>query len=321
MGLIALEEHFLAKAVHESFKSKRGQQDALYGPFTEKLLNLGDQRIQEMDKGGISLQVLSHAPMRSIMTPEICHSANIELYQAIQSLPSRFTGFAMLPMADPEAASSELKHCVEDLGFVGALVPNTCGCRFYDDTFFWPVFSQAQDLDVPIYIHPAFPPEDMEHRYQGNFPDSAARMMSTTAWGWHSDNGLHFLRLFASGLFDKLPKLKIVLGHMGEMLPFMFHRLTNITAQWETARTFQQVWNENIWFTTSGMFSLPALTCLLGTARRDHILFSVDYPYASNEQGLRFVDEIRQSGLLSQEEFEMFTYRNAEKLLRIKAIN
>ncbi|KAK4945194.1 hypothetical protein LTR10_015620 [Elasticomyces elasticus] len=124
-------------------------------------------------------------------------------------------------MAHPDAAGDELRRGVQELGFVGALVDSNCGGRFYDDPHFWPVFQAAEELDVPICLHPS-PNEQTKHLlYDRNYPASVAESLSQYGWGWHNETAIHFLRLFAAGLFDSHPKLKIVLGHLGEMLPFL----------------------------------------------------------------------------------------------------
>lgn len=131
--------------------------------------------------------------------------------------------------------------------------------------------------------------------------------------------GLHFLRLYCSGLFDRFPKLKLVIGHMGELLPFQYERLLSVTARIpdKKARDLKTVWDENLWITTSGMFSLVALECLLKMKGKEKVLFSIDYPFSSNETGRKFVDEIEKSGLLTGEELKAFAYGNAERLLRV----
>jgi predicted TIM-barrel fold metal-dependent hydrolase len=223
-------------------------------------------------------------------------------------------------MSEPAAASKELERCVKHHSFVGALVDNHIDGQFYDDERFWPVFEKAQELDVPIYIHPSFASEAMMEHYKGNFDDSVALALSAYGWAWHTETGLHILRLFASGLFDRFPKLKIVIGHMGEMLPFQLERILSISERWgKRDRGLGEVWRNNIWITTSGMFSLPPLACLLQTTSIDHVLYSVDYPFSANEKGLKFVEEIEKSGLIVGEDLEKFSFRNAESLLGVKA--
>ncbi len=314
--LIALEEHFDASLLHAS--------DALHanlpGHLTDRLHDLDDGRIKDLDNGRTSLQVISH--IGGPMPVNSCREINDKLAAACKRHPDRLAGFAYLPMQDPQAAIDELERTVKQLGFVGALVNNhTEDGTMYDDQKFWPIFERAVELDVPIYIHPTYPADNLESHYkEGNFNTLAGVMMATAGWGWHSECGLHVLRLFASGLFDKHPKLKIVIGHMGELIPYMLDRIIHGSRNWgKFERDLRTVWKENIWVTTSGMFTLPPFECLLKQSPIDHVMYSVDYPFSTTETGLKFVEEIQKSGLLSEEQLAAFCHGNAEKLLKIKA--
>ncbi len=282
------------------------------------LSSLGEQRLDDMNAGSINLQVISHAPTTA--DADACRVGNDQLSQACGDNPGRFAGFAMLPMLEPEAASAELERAVKGLGFVGALINNHSDGTFYDDEKYWKVFEKAIELDVPIYIHPSFPSQQMLSHYKGNYPDKVALNLSIAAWGWHSETGLHILRLFASGLFDKLPKLKLIIGHDGEMLPFMLDRTLPLSKTWgQRKRDLLTVWRENIWVTTSAMFSEAPLACLLKVSPIENIMYSVDYPFASNEKGLAFVKQLEQSDLLTAEQLEMICHGNAERLLKLRS--
>ncbi|PVH87012.1 putative metal-dependent hydrolase [Cadophora sp. DSE1049] len=314
---ITLEEHYISRSA-----VKKAGADDMYVMFpphiVSKLADLGTERIKDLEKGEVSLQVLSHGPIDA--SAEVCVGANDELAVAISKNPTRLAGFALLPVIDPKAAAAELDRCVTKLGFLGALVDNHIDGQFYDDERFWPIFEKAEELDVPIYIHPTFASDEMLEHYKGNYDDKIALALSAFGWGWHSETGLHILRLFSSGLFDRYPKLKIVIGHMGEMLPFQLDRCVSVSERFGvTKRGLREVWQNNIWITTSGMFSLPPLACLLQTTSIDHVLYSVDYPFSPNEKGREFIDVIKESGLMSEEDFDKFAYRNAEKLLKVKA--
>ncbi|KAI9814404.1 MAG: hypothetical protein M1827_003260 [Pycnora praestabilis] len=319
LPLITLEEHFLSPSVRASYKQGDDPHDNFPEPMKAKLHSLDKERLQDMDNGNVSLQVISHSSTIGSPSPSICRTANDELHTAIQSHPTRFAGFAMLPMANAPAAVTELTRCVYELKFVGALVNNHINGQFYDDPSFWPIFSRAQELDVPLYLHPTFASSSMAPHSHGNYSSKIARDLSAYAWSWHSETGFHILRLFASGVFDTFPKLKIIIGHMGEMLPFMLDRIIGFTAQWEPHRErgLRQVWDENVWITTSGMFSVAPLACLLRATKMERILYSVDYPYSGNEKGKRFMEEIEESGLVGRNELEMIAWRNAENLLGV----
>lgn len=315
--LITLEEHYISrKAITASNSSKIYA--AFPSPIVSKLEDLDEKRIADMDAGGISLQIISHGPLDA--SPALCVEANSHLAAAISKHPTRMKGFAMLPMCSPELAAQELERCVRDLGLVGALVDNHLDGRFYDDERFWPVFAKAEALDVPLYIHPTFAPREMTGHYQGNYSDEVAQALSAYGWGWHSETGLHFLRLWCAGVFDRFPKLKIIIGHMGELVPFQLERIVAMEARlgsWE--RGLREVWRGNVWVTTSGMFALAPLACLLQTTSKEHVLFSVDYPFSANEKGRSFVEEVRRSGMLTEEEMRGFVGGNAERLLGVKA--
>ncbi|KAI9740201.1 MAG: hypothetical protein M1834_004779 [Cirrosporium novae-zelandiae] len=315
--LITLEEHFVSPTVRDAVKDQDFTRKI--SKVSKQLECLSSERVQDMDNGNILIQVVSHSASRGDIPVDLCRKANDELYQACKDSNGRLVGWAMLPMHDPPYATDELVRCVKNLGFVGAMIDNKCRGSFYDDISFWPIFERAVELKVPIYLHPSLSGEDMAEHYKGNFPNSAAYSMSTAGIGWHQEVGLHVLRLFASGLFDAYPRLQIIIGHMGEMLPCQLDHIVGMTSTWglNLTRGLRQVWNENILVTTSGMFSMTPMTCLLRSTRIDRIMYSVDYPFSSNETGLKFMEELRKSGLVTEEEFDMIAHRNAERVLKL----
>ncbi|OAP59421.1 hypothetical protein AYL99_06719 [Fonsecaea erecta] len=318
--LVALEEHFFSQAILQGSADSYSEQLKHIPGLIDKLADVGDLRLQSMDAGQVSLQIVSHAP--ATMSPSQCRSANDQLAAAVNDHPDRFAGFAVLPVADPAECAAELTRCVKELDFVGALIENhTADGTYFDGAAYVSMFQAAQDLDVPIYLHPTWPTQDMlSLLYTGeNIPKAASISLSSSAFGWHSDVAVHVLRLFAAGLFDRLPKLKIIVGHMGEMLPFMLERIMQLSPRWgPRARAFKTVWDENIWITTSGDWSVNPMACILRNTRIDHVLYSVDYPFARNEDGLTFMRDLEKSGLVSPEQLEMIAYGNAEALLRVK---
>ncbi|KAK4690167.1 hypothetical protein P7C71_g6555, partial [Lecanoromycetidae sp. Uapishka_2] len=317
--LITLEEHYqaspLADLPHNAVHYAGFPQH-----LKDKLRDLSSQRIADMDAGAVSLQVISHGP--GIGNSSECREANQTLSAAVKRNPARFAGFATLPMGNPEAAAKELEHGVKELGFVGALVENHFQGRFYDDEAFWPVFEMAEQLDTVLYIHPTFPSGDRDPLYKGNYVSSVERSLGGAGFGWHMETGLHILRLFAAGVFDRFPKIKIVIGHMGELLPFQLERIAKFAGKGmfgERKKGFMDMWNSNIWITTAGMFSLNPLSCLLRNTKVERIMYSVDYPFSTNEEGLEFMEELRKSGMVTEEQLELIAYRNAENLLGVKA--
>ncbi|KAK5682002.1 hypothetical protein LTR17_027440 [Elasticomyces elasticus] len=315
---ICLEEHFVAQAVKESHSVTNLALHMFPEVVRNGLLELGQPRVDDMDRGGVSVQVISHIP--AFETPEVCRSANEQLSASVKAYPTRYAGFACLPMGDPSAAAAELEYCVREYGFVGALIPNHVQGMYYDGDDFLQFWQKAVDLDIPIYLHPAPSSPGQREYFKGNYPDELAQIMSNQVWGWHADVAVHVLRLYGSGLFDKIPKLKVVIGHMGEMLPCMIERAeVRMSSNWGShTRTFTEVWKENFWITTSGMWYLAPMACLLRSVAIDRILYSIDYPLEEITLGGKFLDDLQKSGMVSQHELEMIAYKNAEILLKIK---
>ncbi|PYH45459.1 amidohydrolase family protein [Aspergillus saccharolyticus JOP 1030-1] len=305
--LITLEEHYSSRRVSEASPEAKAHYGVLPQHIRSKLEALDDERIQDLDNGNVSVQVKSHGP--GDIDASLCTAVNDDLAAAVSRHPTRLAGFAMLPMSEPLAAATELERCVKELGFVGALIENHTSGKYYDDERFWPVFKKAQELEVPPYIHPTFASDSM----------MIALALSAYGWAWHTETGLHILRLYASGVFDRYPKLRIVVDQMGEMLPFQLERVFTVSERWGQERSFRDVWRNNICITTSGMFSLTLLACLLKATSIEHVLYSVDYPFSANEKGLAFFREIQESGLIAGKDLELFAYRNAENLLGVRA--
>ena len=230
MRTIALEEHFwtaeLAAPPGTGPLATWGQR------VDDQLRDLGQERLADMDASGIDLQVISHvAPAAQGLGGAEglarAREANDRLAGAVRAHPDRFAGFATLPTADPAAAADELDRAVRDLGLIGALVNSTLGSNgvFLDDARFAPLLDRFERLDVPLYLHPAPPSNALrEALYQG-LPPAMAGRLATGAWGWHAEAGLHVLRMIATGVFDRHPGLRLIVGHCGEMVPFMLDRI------------------------------------------------------------------------------------------------
>ncbi|KXX79685.1 2,3-dihydroxybenzoate decarboxylase [Madurella mycetomatis] len=284
-----------------------------------------------MAAGRVALQVVSHVPGLGGYDSGACRAANDELFAAVREEErraggtaregrARMAGLAVAPMGDPPAAAAELRRAVRELGFLGALVDNHVAGRFYDGPEYDVWWAAAEELGAPVYLHPTWPSEDMAARYRGNFANAAAVSMASSGLGWHTDTALHVMRLFASGLFDRRPGLKIVIGHMGETIPFMLQRIQALSQRWGTfRRDFKTVYDENVWITTSGVWSVDPMRCILANTRIDRILYSVDYPFQKNEVGLEWIKELGESGLVDDEQLKAIAHGNAEKLLCVKA--
>lgn len=315
--LITLEEHFLCE--EKSIRALYCEQLKYVPGLDAKLSDIGPIRLKTMDENKISMQVVSHGP--GPLNEQQSRAANDQLARAVKANPDRFAGFASLPVCNPEESAKELKRCIRELGFVGALIDNRAINTYYDGPEYEPMWAAAHDLDVPIYLHPTWPSkEQAELLYTGNFDKGATSSLGGGGWGWHSDVGLHVLRLFSAGVFDKFPRLKIIAGHMGEMLPYMLDRIVLLSSpRWgKRERDFREVYNSNIWITTSGVWSIDPMATILRNTKIDRILYSVDYPFARNEDGLIFMEQLEASGMVTGEQLEHIAHKNAEELLGLQ---
>ena len=335
MRIIALEEHYATQALRDANPGH----PLVQVPFTRessdgfgttpppaanphllrRLLDLDELRLASMDAAGIDVQVLSHTTpgpetLEASLAVRLATEANDVAAEAIAAHPNRFAGFATLPTPDPKAAAQELDRAVNSLGFVGALVNGHVRGRYLDDQFFWPIFEAADALDVPVYLHPAFPPEPVVEALYSGFSPTVNIGLAAAAWGWHIDTGLHVLRLVLGGVFDRFPGLQLIIGHLGEALPSMLWR-----ASWVAdgisglARRLEEYFNENISVTTSGVFDHAPFAAAVHALGIDRILFSVDYPYSQNDEARAFLDGLP----ISSPDREKIAHGNAERLLKL----
>ncbi|MBV8220854.1 MAG: amidohydrolase [Solirubrobacterales bacterium] len=317
MRLITLEEHYRAPMLKSVGGLPAPPPDSPLAAIQAKLDDVGDQRLADMDAGGIDIQVLSHgAPGTEQLEPAdavgLAHQANNYLAGSIAAYPDRLAAFATLPTAAPSEAADELERTVSELGFKGALINGHVRGRFLDDRFFWPIFERAAALNVPIYLHPTPPPAAVREAYYGGLPSPVGQTLSMAGWGWHVETGLHVLRLIVGGVLDEYPGLQIVVGHMGEALPFFLARSSRVLRQQAgLTRPLEEYMAANFHFTTSGMFTYPPLTCLLEVVGADRVIFSVDYPYSSNAEGRDFV----LAAPISEDDRAKIAHGNAERLL------
>ena len=316
---ISLEDHFLSQACRDEDGGRDLNLEAFPEEVRHDFVELGPRRVEKMEQANIAIQVISHTPI--LGSPSVCQRANDQLAAAIMRYPSRFRGFAMLPMGHPTAIAAEFKRCVLELGFLGALIPNHAEGVYYDGPEYSDLFQTAEELDVPIYLHPSPSPPKKFDQFAGNYPISVQFAISAHAWDWHADCGLHFIRLYAAGIFDRYPRLKIILGHLGEMLPFMIGRVeTKLTLSGyirDLKSTFSEVYARNVWITTSGMLQVAPFVCALRSTSIEHILFSVDYPFEDNVKSVQFMQYLTSLKLMTDQESEMVAHRNAGNLLGI----
>jgi predicted TIM-barrel fold metal-dependent hydrolase len=281
-----------------------------------------ETRLRLMDEAGITLQVLSLAGAGPDLVPgadgvAMAREINDFLAGACAKHPTRFMGFAALPLQTGEACADELVRCVRQLGFLGALVNGTTDGRFLDDPRYESLLAAAEELDVPIYIHPHIPPAAVREAYYSGLEPGASRVLATAGWGWHSEVAIHLMRLILTGTLDRHRRLKIVIGHMGEMLPVMLDRIDKVSALdvGHLERPITRAIHDQVWITTSGIFSQPPFVAALQTFGIDKIMFSVDYPFAPNAAGRRFLDTVA----LSPDDMAKLSHGNADRLLKLKA--
>ncbi len=321
MRIIALEEHFILPREEQSLPpgAHRGsdREKILGFDVVAELLDLGASRIAAMDAAGIDLQVISHnqpgcQALDAGAAVPLAREVNDFLFEAVKRHPNRFAGLAALPTADPAASVKELDRAVTTLGFKGAMINGHTKGSFLDDKKYWPIFECAQALGVPIYLHPSVPHPAVTKAYFDGYPE-----LALAAWGFGIDTGAHFLRLVFAGVFDAFPKLTFILGHLGEGLPFMLHRINDQTrlaaGRRGLKRSPAQYLTENLVVTLSGNFSGPAFLCTVQAMGIDNVLFSVDWPYESNTGAVEFLK--RQP--LSAEDLAKVAHRNAERVLRL----
>jgi predicted TIM-barrel fold metal-dependent hydrolase len=225
----------------------------------------------------------------------------------------RFEGFAVLPTADPKAAADELERAVVRLGFKGAMIHGLSNGQWLDDRRFWPIFERAQALDVPVYMHPAIPHPAVTEVYYKDYLKEFPGLL-TAAWGFTVETATQAIRMVLSGMFEAYPRLKIILGHLGEGLPFSLWRIDMaLGRQGNRSTAFRDCFREHFWITTSGNFSTPALLCSVMEMGVDRILFSVDYPFVLNPPGAQWMREIP----LGAEDRAKIYGGNARRLLKL----
>jgi hypothetical protein len=329
MRIVALEEHYtvprIVSGISPEAIARRGfpGPDFIWAQTTKRneLADLGDTRLADMDQAGITTQVLSVAGPGADLVPgqsgiDLARAYNDALAEACDRHPTRYRGFAHLPMLAPEAAAVELQRTVNDLGFHGALVNGATNGRFLDHPTFEPILSQAEKLDVPLYLHPGIPTQPVRDAYYDDLPGNFSFTLALSAWGWHADTAIHTLRLALSGALDRHPNLKIVIGHMGEALPFMLDRIdetTAATAKAHLTRSVRQIILDQVWITTSGFFTMVPFVAALMSFGVDRIMFSVDYPFASNTRARAFLDALP----VSPADRAKIAHGNADRLLRL----
>jgi 2,3-dihydroxybenzoate decarboxylase len=277
-----------------------------------------DQRIAAMDDAGIDIFVLSQtspgvqAEKDASVAVQRAHESNDYMQALIKQHPDRYRGFAHLAMQDVKAACDEFKRCVEEFGFLGAMINGNTNGVYLDDDCYQPFWESAVELNVPVYIHPADP-----HMQPWVIRDYT--VLQGTVLGWTTDNASHFMRLLFSGLFDRFPELTIILGHMGETLPYFLWRIDSRYATTNNVSGLKkkpsEYFRSNLIITTTGVCQDSSLQCAITEMGEDRVLFSVDYPYEDATEAANWIEGT--PVLTDQAQRDKICYQNAERVLRL----
>ncbi len=315
MTLIALEEHLLpGDLINDVWATPMAPES-----FTAKLVDVGEQRLRVMDGAGIDMQVLSVTAPGSQQVPaeraaDLSRAINDHCAEVVAGQRLRFNALATLPTQDPGAAITEAKRAITELGLCGVVINGHTQGRFLDAPEFDDLLAAIEELDVPIYLHPTYPPPQVAEVYFSGLPEATGRALATAAWGWHAETGLHIMRLAATGVFDRHPKLQFVVGHMGENLPFSLMRADSaLTRANPDGRSVAEVIREHVHITICGYTTIPPLLCALQVFGADRIMFSSDYPFGDAAHHAKFLAEAP----ISPTDRDKIGYGNARRLFRL----
>lgn len=332
---IALEEHVSTKIYNATETLPAGNRTSelpyvnheYVADVKNRLFDLS-ARVEAMDKAGVALTILSLTMpgIEGIFNADVAVKTAIEVNDEIHKLyttgphAKRFRAFGVVPMQDPKAAAAELERCIKELGFVGVLIngySNIGGentVQYLDEPACEPFWDKLEELDVPVYLHPRIPPPDQMRVYKGY------EFLAGSPWGFGVETAAHAIRLMISGLFDRHPRLKIILGHCGEGLPFSLyridHRLRHFQKDLVSCKLrMQDYWERNFWVTTAGVTSDGAFAQTLKHCGEKRVMWSADYPYEDYDEAARWFDTLE----LNESTRAAVGWENAEKLFNIKA--
>jgi 2,3-dihydroxybenzoate decarboxylase len=314
---IALEEHFTTAALAQKHVARPTRSETLFLDIERRLADFDQLRLETMDKAGIDLAVLSvttpgvQAEPHTPTAVRLAREANDLLAKQIQKRPKRYAGFAHLPTQDGAAAAAELDRAVKELGFKGALINGQTNGQYLDAEMYVQFWERVQDLDVPVYLHPG-EMHDRPAMFAGR-PE-----LDGPVWAWTADTGAHALRLVFAGTFKRFPRLKIILGHMGETLPFFLWRFDSrwqmeFGEELEPNALPSAIIKRNFTITTSGVSATEPLLLAFGVLGEDSVMFSVDYPYEDMQIAADFIE----SAPISDAVRAKICHGNAERILRL----
>ncbi len=322
-GKIAFEEHIAVEETVGHAKAFAGE-SGRWDEFTLELLDVEEKRLAAMDKTGIELALLSlNAPgLQAVLNTEeaveVARKANNKIARAVTQYPDRYAGLAALPMQDPNAASAELERCINELGFKGALVNGFTqkdepdSAVYYDIQEYRDFWATVSDLDVPFYLHPRMQIPAQARNYEGH------PWLMSAPWGFAVETSIHALRLCGSGVFDDFPNLRIILGHLGENIPFALWRIDArmrfSPRGYRGKRPLGEYFLEHFHITTSGNFNDPAFRCTLDVVGKDRVYFSADYPFERMEDAADWYDA---TSVITEEERLQIGRSNAIELFKL----
>ena len=293
---IALEEHFLSPGLVDYWRPTMTEVAPERGEyFYRNLTDFGELRLQSMDRAGIARAVLSiagpgvQAERDAATATRRARESNDFLAAEIQKRPDRYSGFAHLAMQDPRGAADELERCIRDLKFCGAMINGHTHGQYLDAPELYPFWERADALGAVIYIHPADPVTQ---------PSVLAgyKVLMRPMWGWGFETGSHALRLIIGGHFDRFPQTRLMLGHLGETLPFLLWRFDSRAGPnfyaIKLGKPPSQYFKDNFIVTTSGMCSAEPLNCTIAALGHERVMFAADYPFESAQEAGAFMDEV-----------------------------
>lgn len=321
--LVCVEEHYSSPAIKAKIQKIIGAEGAALASATETdrlAADLGAGRIAYMDAVGVTTQLLSCADeYPSLLPPQyaarLCRELNDEMHRAAEAQPGRYACLAALPLGSPAMAADELERCVKELHFAGAMLIGHYESRPYDDEWYFPIFRKAEELDVPVYMHPCkVDPAIADKYYNGAWSPQCAALLSGFGIGWHYDVGMQAVRMMLAGVFDRLPRLKIILGHWGEVVAFYMHRLDEIPqAVTHLNKPLSRYFKENVYVNPSGMMYEEQFRFCMATFGAEHILWGEDYPYRRPDNIRTMLEKLD----ISESERDKIAYLNAQKLLHL----
>ena len=331
MKIITFEEHLTDPVLNPAVSKLLIEDAPYYGYVLGKGLpyypdfnlyaDIGELRIADMDKYGIDMQVFS-APIQNGYMPgkeaePFVKSLNDRMADAINKHPDRFKGFAALPWSDPDLSAKELERAVKELGLSGAMLAGrpVRESLFLDDPMFDPILAKAEELNVPIYVHPGAPAPEVQNAYYARLGDELSARLSLFGWGWHNEAGIQVLRMVLAGVFDKHPNLQVISGHWGEFVPFYLSRLDQALPQKCTglSTTITEAYAQHVYVTPSGIFDYPQLQFCISVLGAERILYSVDFPLIPHDGAREFIE----NAPISAADKEKIAFGNAEKLLNL----